>query len=173
MKGFERKIEVTSNCVIALVALLIGVVLVKNHVLPSKAPALISAGMKMSIAGVDWAANGKTLVLALQKDCKFCSASAPFYRRLIQDAQEHGAVHLLAVLPSKDAESRDYLGGLGVSLSEVRQAELGAIHVQGTPTLILVDSKGTVERVWIGQLPSQGEKEMIEAVFAGNAVSQR
>ena len=165
MKGLERKIQVASNCAIVLVAILLGVVLVKNHLVPHKAPALISPGMKISLAGVDWAANGKTLVLALQKDCKFCSASAPFYQRLIHDAREHGKVHLLAVLPSNDVESRDYLGRIGVSISEIRQAELSAIYVQGTPTLILVDRHGIVQRVWIGQLPSQREREVTNAVL--------
>src|SRR5215831_616561 len=119
VKNLERRIEIISNCAIALVAILLGVVLVKNYILPHEQPALVSSGMKISIPGVDWAANSKSLVLALQKDCKFCSASAPFYRRLIHDAQEHGGVHLLAVLPNNALDSRDYLDRIGVSISEI------------------------------------------------------
>jgi hypothetical protein len=38
------------------------------------------------------------------------------------------------------------------------------LKVSGTPTLLLLDSKGRVERAWIGQLNPQGEKELIATV---------
>lgn len=148
-------------------AILLGVVLIKTQLLPHQSPLSISPGMRISLGGVNWSANEKTLVLALQEDCHFCSESAPFYRRLVQESVAHGSVHLLAVLPNQDSESRNYLSRLGVAIPDIRQAQLSSIHVQGTPTLILVGNTGAVERVWIGQLPSDQEQEVIKAVSVG------
>ncbi len=165
MTNFTRKVEVAANCAIVLVAILLGVVIIRDRFIAPKQVSTISPGAKIPITDVDWSAHGETLVLALQKGCHFCLESAPFYRRLAGEVAQHGKVRLLAVLPGELTESKAYLESLGVPVTEMRRLPLSAIPVRGTPTLILVDHKGVVQRVWAGQLPPEKEAEVLAAVL--------
>jgi hypothetical protein len=49
----------------------------------------------------------------------------------------------------------------GVSVEAVFNQQLSSIQVSGTPTLFLVDAKGSIEHSWIGELNPQGEKDVI------------
>ena len=128
---------------------------------PPKAPPPIAAGTKLAIADVDWANNGSTLVVALQKGCHFCSESAPFYQRLVQDTKDKNGLKIVAVLPQTTDEGKQYLDSLKVPIADVKQAQLSTFGVSGTPTLILVDAKGQVVNSWVGRLPPDGEAEVM------------
>ena len=54
-------------------------------------------------------------------------------------------------------EGRKYLEGQGVQVDDVKRATLNAIGVIGTPTLLLVDGKGTVAQIWEGKLQPDQE----------------
>lgn len=126
------------------------------------AVAPIPTGMKVSLNDADWGKYGQTLLLVLQKDCHFCTESAPFYQRLEREMARNSNVRLVAVLPNTVDESKKYLGDLGLSIHEVRQASLSSLGVGGTPTLILVDGTGKVEASWVGQLPPGKETEVLK-----------
>ena len=162
-----KKVEVLANVVIIIVALLVGVALIKQRLLTDPtgkdSRALIkeiSAGSNVSIPGMDWQKNGKTLLLAIAPGCHYCSESAPFYQRLARETAD-GKAKLIAVLPTPDSEGRKYLKELGVNISEVKQVSLDSIGVTGTPTLILVNEAGVVTRAWVGQLPYDQEAEVL------------
>ena len=175
MKSLAKTVEVTANVAIVLVAALLAVVLVKNYLLKPAAPAAapppkIAAGTKLSLPGVNWSGNKRTLVLALSSNCHFCSESAEFYRRLNHETSNRGDARLLAVLPQETGEGRAYLEKLGVTVDEVRQASLDSIGVVGTPTLLLVNDEGSVTASWVGKLPSAKEGEVLDALL-GHTVS--
>src|SRR4051794_5736116 len=100
MSAIYKKIELLSNIAIIVVAIIVSVVLVQRFFFAGtvQKPKQIAVGSKISLPGVDWDKNGKTLVLALQKGCHFCSESAPFYQRLAQASAVKG-IQLIAVLP--------------------------------------------------------------------------
>jgi len=160
-----KKIELIANVAIIALAVLVGAVLVQKFFFSKNVPSgtarpTIAVGSKLDLPGVDWAQNHKTLVLALQKGCHFCSESAPFYQRLVQGAAAKN-VKLVAVLPQNLADSREYLNTLALPVIEIRQAQLGSLNVSGTPTLILVDDKGQVAASWTGKLPTDKESEVL------------
>jgi hypothetical protein len=158
------KLETLANLSTILVSLLLSIVLVKVFLLPVGRPAA-SAGrpqvakgtsLKGSLPGVDWAKNGRTLVLAISTRCHFCTDSAPFFQRISKE--KPADTKLLAVLPQTVDESQKYLEKEGVRVDDVKQAQLDSIKVSGTPTLLLVDTAGTVAEAWVGKLePSQEE----------------
>jgi len=169
----HRKIELATNIAIMIVAALLCVVLVKNHLLsspPAPTPnGLIAnnqiqpqAGAKLSVPGIDWAENGQTLLLVLSTTCHFCSESAPFYQRLLKERND--SVRTIALLPQSVSESKDYLNDLGISVDEVKQASLKSINVRGTPTLLLVDGNGAVVNEWVGRLPLDQEAEVLRLI---------
>lgn len=161
LSTLSKRIEVIANVAIIVVALLIVGVIVQRFFLARRAaPPTITVGSKVGLAGVDWQQNHRTLVLALQRGCRYCAQSASFYQRLTQVAPTKG-VKLVAVLPQPPAEGHEYLSSLAVSITDIRQSPLDGLNVSGTPTLILVDDKGLVVASWVGKLPSDKEAEVL------------
>lgn len=167
MSKINQRVELVANLCIIVVAALLAVVVAQKYVFNSSAapgePAESrpAVGGKINLPGVDWSRKPKTLVMVLQKGCHFCSESAPFYKRLSESVRDKG-VQLVVVLPNVSEESAPYLDGLGLSGVEVKQMSLNELQVGGTPTLILLDGKGEVTRYWVGKLPSEKEKEVLE-----------
>jgi thiol-disulfide isomerase/thioredoxin len=173
--------QVAANVAIIVAATLLSAVLIKSYIIakpgspdgPTQAsnaivgatrPAVdvqIQPGTKISLSGVDWAKNGRTLLLAVSDKCHFCSESAPFYQRL---ASRHGKIRLVAILPQPVDEGKKYLDGLNVSVDEIRQAPLTLLGIRGTPTLILVDNSGAVIQAWRGKLTTDKEAEVVASV---------
>lgn len=165
--GILKKTELLANVAIIVVALLLGVVLVKRYLLPAgdggarAVDPRVPAGTRASLPDVDWAKNGRTLLLVLSKDCRYCTESAPFYQRLARETAGRSDVHLIALFPHEAAEGRKYLDGLGVPVGDVRQATPSGTGASATPTLILVDGRGVVKNSWVGKLAPAEESEVL------------
>lgn len=172
-----KRTELLANITIIVLALLLGGVIVKKYLLPGgeaadarRADPRIPAGTKATLPGVDWAKNGRTLVLVLSRDCHFCTESAPFYQRLTRETAGRPDVHLVAVFPQEVSEGRKYLDGLNVSIQEVRQASPSSTGAGGTPTLILVDGSGVVQNSWVGKLAAPEESEVLNRLTGNSPV---
>jgi hypothetical protein len=165
MNNLNKRIELLANVAIIVVALLIAGVLVKRYLLPQaespQARARIQPGTKLSVPGVEWGKNERTLLLVLSTSCHFCTESSPFYQRLAREKAKKGGVGLVAVLPQSVGESQKYLNDLGVSVDDIKQAGLDAVHVRGTPTLIMADRTGAVVESWVGKLQAEAEGEVL------------
>lgn len=166
-----NRLENLANLSTILVSLLLSAVLIKVFLLPQSGPgpgpAQARAGMniKQSLPGVDWAKNKRTLVLAISTQCHFCTESAPFFQRIQKDRPKD--LKMVAVLPQAVDEGRKYLEGQGVQVDDVKQATLNSIGVIGTPTLLLVDGKGTVAQVWEGKLKPDQEGGVLAVLKKG------
>ncbi len=157
------KLEMAANIAIIVVAIMIGFVVVRNYLYKpaSMKPSAPAAGTKLSLPDVYWANSNKTLVIALQEGCGYCSESAPFYQRLVTEASSRN-VPLIAVLPQPVEVGKKYLSDLKVSINEVRESPLKSLGVQATPTLLLVNNKGEVTEAWLGKLSPEKESEVLE-----------
>jgi hypothetical protein len=118
-------------------------------------------GKRLALPGVDWEKNQRTLVLALQSNCRFCADSAPFYQRLMEQRSRFGNTRLIAVLPQPVDESKAFLKSLGLSVDEIRQGTLQDVGVRGTPALLLVNSSGIVTEAWGGKLRPEAEEAVL------------
>jgi len=107
-----------------------------------------------------------TLLLAVRKGCRFCDDSMPFYRRLVALRDQHQIdTELVAVFPDSEGEAHGVLKDARLdSIVLASGVPLSRIKVTGTPTLILVDSRGVVSRAWSGELTPDGEEEVIKAL---------
>jgi hypothetical protein len=116
------------------------------------------------LPGYSWSSNAKTLVLALRTSCSYCHASLPFYKQL-GDLERSNALHahILAVMPADASVGSSFLAKDDVEVQAIFSQKLDVFKVSGTPTVLLVDSGGRVERTWVGQLTPQLEKEVIRA----------
>ncbi|HEY6349213.1 MAG TPA: hypothetical protein VI636_07370 [Candidatus Angelobacter sp.] len=155
-----KKIEMVANIAIIIAAIAVVLIFVRNYMQKSGLPPTIATGTKLALQNVNWQSSEKNLVLAVSTTCHFCTESAGFYRQLVsQCKQQH--VHTIAVLPQAIPEAESYLKNEGVTVDEVRQAALPDLKINGTPTLLLVDSGGIVRSVWEGKLPDDQEKDVI------------
>jgi len=172
MSAIGSKIEMAANIAILIVSILMGVVLVQRYILaPSNpAPPTVSAGTAVSLPDVDWAGNGRTLLVAIQEGCHFCSESAPFYQRLVREASNNH-VPVVAVLPQAIESGQKYLNDIKVPINNIRQAPLKSIGVGGTPTLLLVDNTGKIVTGWIGKLAPDKEAEVLSKLNCNNCDS--
>jgi hypothetical protein len=107
-------------------------------------------------------ASHETLVLAISARCSFCEASLPFYARLA--SADTDAVRIVAVLPESDSEARGFVKRIGSDLTALTGQNFRDLRIEGTPTLILLDSKRKVEKVWTGKLSSGQEQEVLKTV---------
>lgn len=161
---------------IALVLVSIGVVVIKHYWHPRRSAGpptdyTVPTGSKVSLPDIDWEKNGQTLLLVLDTGCPYCTASVPFYQQIARETAHNRRVQLIAAFPQEISKSKQYLNELNVPIDEVRKSSLNALGVKGTPTLILINSKGEVLRSWPGQLSPEQEKEVLLKIGSLNASS--
>ena len=104
-------------------------------------------------------------MLALKPDCPYCERSVPFYRRLAaREPENRLAVHLLALVSSDAARTREYAASRQLGMQFQSDIDFSKIKVLGTPTLVLVDPNGRVRKAWIGQLTPAEEAEVFTLI---------
>jgi len=129
----------------------------------SARPHTFLQGQALSSNEIDWSHQTKTLLLAFQVGCPYCSASAPFYRRL-WDVTHRKGIPLIAVSPQPVGRSGRYLKEFGVNTSSLKQLDLAGFGILNTPTLLLVDTHGVVVQSWIGQLDPATEEDVLKTL---------
>ena len=162
----NSKVELAAYVTIIILALVSSTVLIKRFLMDGgQGPrdTRIAVGTKVSLPGLDWSGNKRTLVLAVSAGCRYCTESAPFYRRISTEASNQDGVGLVAVLPQPIDEARRYLSELGVSIESV-SGRLDTLGVSATPTLLLVDRDGAVRKSWVGKLPESAEAEVLASL---------
>jgi thioredoxin-related protein len=129
-----------------------------SHHAPQRLQAKAMIGSTVKLPNVDFGQRGKTLLIVISPTCHFCRDSEPFYRELANTASLK--THLLAVLPVSQSEAETYVHASISPSLEIVSASLGQINVQATPTLLLVDSQGKVEKAWVGKLDDASQRQV-------------
>lgn len=184
VRSLSRALEIAANFATLLAAVLLSALLVRNYFLPgsSSRPTqgqsvprnpndLATTGTDLSkrLAGVNWSANGRTVVLALSTYCHFCSESAPFFRRMREVVGKD--VKLVGVFPQPVTTAETYLKREGVRLDQVRQVSLEQLGVAGTPTMLLVNGNGIVAQTWVGKLAPEKEGEALRIILGARSAA--
>jgi rhodanese-related sulfurtransferase len=120
---------------------------------------LLKLGEVVSVPDVDWRESQSTLVFALSASCRACADSASFYRALLNQ-NGNGRWQAVAVLPQTLDVATAYMHSRGYLIEKVRQMDLAAIGLSGTPTLLLVDNQGRLLQQWIGRLSPEEEADV-------------
>lgn len=111
LTGISKKIEIAANLAIVVVACLLAIVLIKSYLLPnsgqrSEGQSNNTERLKLPVVSsvdIDWKQNRQTLLLAVSSNCRFCTESAPFYKKLAE--QKHNT-RLVAILPQSVSEGK-------------------------------------------------------------------
>jgi hypothetical protein len=168
-KKLKDLLNVATNIVVVLFAIVAIGVLVKNYFAPpgAKATVAIKRGSVFpEIPGVDYKQASRTLILALNVDCRYCTRSVPFYNSLATAQHENsGQSNIVAAFINQDAELvKSYSGEKQLLVQAISGVDLDKLGVQTTPTLVLVDSSGRVLDSWRGELKADGEREVFTAL---------
>lgn len=167
MATVYKRVELAANLAILVVALILASVVIKRYFWSNNSnnvPQLtqVKVGDKLAVTNIDWRVTDNTLVLVLQKGCRYCDESADFYQRLVKALEGRSDFRVLAVLPQTESESREYLNKLGVSPGNIVQASPASFGVSGTPTIMLVNQTGQVKGIWRGKLSGEQEAKVTE-----------
>lgn len=168
-KQLKSILDVATNIVVILFAVVAIGVLVKNYFAPQgvKTSVVITKGSIFpEIAGVDYRQTPRTLILALNVHCRYCTRSVPFYNSLAVARQENAhQVNIIAAFINKDpALVNSYVDEKQLSVQAIAGVDLDKLGVHSTPTLILVDSAGKVLDTWSGELQPDAEREVFTAL---------
>lgn len=111
--------------------------------------------------------KGKLLLIALQSGCRFCKESIPLYKDLLSESNSINA-KIVFVFSEPLSNAKAYIAEHGLTGAEYRQADFGSIHVEGTPTVILVDDQNRVMNYWIGKLQTGEIADLDKALGVPN-----
>jgi hypothetical protein len=157
----KAKLEAIANVAVIVVALAVGYVVLGRYVPAYRAPRSVEAGNRLAkLPGLEWNQHRRTLVLALNTGCHFCEQSVPFYQKLA-DRSDGSDLDIVAVFPNDAEMVRQFMAKDNLRIRSVAEVPLGKLRVNATPTLILVDANGRVERSWVGMLSSQEEIDLL------------
>ena len=158
----KAKLEAIANVTVIVIALAVGGVVLTRYAVSYRAQRWVAVGDHLAkLPGLDWSQHRRTLVLVLNTGCHFCQDSVPFYRKLTQAADD---VQLVAVFPNEAEAVSQFTAHEALSIRSVPAVPLENLHVNATPTLVLMDAEGRVERVWVGVLTSRQETDLLKLV---------
>ena len=168
-KRLKSILDVTTNIVVILFAVIAIGVLVRNYFAPQSvknSAAITKGSIFPEIAGVDYKQTPRTLILALNVDCRYCTRSVPFYNSLADARQENaGQVNIIAAFINKDpALVKSYADEKQLSVQAIAGIDFDKLGIHSTPTLVLIDSAGKVLDSWTGELKPDGEREVFTAL---------
>ncbi len=123
-----------------------------------------------SVGGFSLVSDRRELLVVMRSNCRFCASSMSFYRQVAERRAE-GAYRLtiVAVAPEDDADVVALLDQNEFGPDRVVKVRPDSLRVRVTPTLVLVNASGVVERIWEGALSEADEQEVLEAVLATDA----
>jgi hypothetical protein len=121
----------------------------------------VQTGIPVSIADVDWKLSRETAVLVLSTHCSYCVDSTAFYRE-ISKRRKSGALRLDAVFTDELSAGKTFLSRHNLDVDQVLHQPLEGTGFKGTPTLLLVDTLGTLVEAWAGKVPSSVEETVLQ-----------
>jgi hypothetical protein len=120
--------------------------------------------IRAKLTHVNFARADKTLLLVVHSECKFCAASFPFYRTLLERRQTtNSSVRFVGVSTEPTEDLKAYFTKSAALPDEFVSIDKGT--PVATPTLVLVDRSGTVMREWTGLLDAKAQAELTGMLF--------
>jgi len=75
--------------------------------------------------------------------------------------------------PEPPQVTRSLLDNAGVEVENVNQADLPALGIIATPTILVVNSKGVVIHQFVGRLSDREERRMTSLLYTSSGTGQR
>jgi hypothetical protein len=117
--------------------------------------------------GRSWAQRSRSIVIATSATCPACSADQVFEEELFRRAKSLGlpVFFLLSAEPNEDILARHLAG----ENKYVFRADLSAIGVSRTPTILAVDGTGRVLAIRIGTIAPADQEKYVDELLLGTS----
>jgi len=159
MKMWAQRLEIVTNiAILGMLCLLLAAFLWRFWHSPQPRGQHSLVGTRLDIPQVR--RSPMSIVLAIDSRCRYCTESAPFYRRLTNAASSK-RVNTIAVLPQAESVASQYLSEKALRFDTIVSLPLETIGVRNTPSVILVDSNGNVMAAWVGKLSEAQESDVM------------
>lgn len=173
---YFRILNITANSLLILMGVLLITLLAYRALyqpsLDSLGAELIKKGDELrGLQEVDFKQTRNTILLAMDANCRFCTASIPFYQKLIDKSRQNSAVRIVALFINKNEEVENYLRENDLAVEFIPNVDLVKLKVDTTPTVIWVDANRKIVGSYQGFLPEKQEIaffELYEKKLSGN-----
>jgi hypothetical protein len=164
------KLETATHIFLIALCCLAGGLLIEQRFFsePDSAPTVGNlVGREVKLPGADWQSAPVSVLLQISSTCHYCNDSMPFYRQLMA-ARQSSTAKIPVIVASADAVTvmQQHLADEQVGVDKVLHSRMEGFGTV-TPTVYIVDSKGMVKRVFVGELNSSGQKELLSIVERG------
>lgn len=175
---WRRNLEIITNLAVLISCVAAAALLIRSRTTASSYPSralastipsgIVRGGTFPAIAGVEFDAADRTLILALNTGCHFCEESLPFYKRLPSHASQTGTgTQVVAIFPNETDEAREFLTAGNLEFRVLGRQDFAKLGIEGTPTLILLNRDGKVQSVWRGELSASDQDKVLSAIASG------
>jgi len=174
LKGrVKNYLEIGTNIAIVVVAVAVLGTVIRNYLSnrkPAPYPNALKRGSVMAdVKGAELNKYPRTLILALSTQCRYCTQSVPFYKRLLQaNAQVGGQINIIALFPESREQVEEYTTQNQLQLKTVSLVDHHKVNIEIVPYLVLVDSNREVLETWFGKLSQDDEEDVIKTVLKNN-----
>jgi hypothetical protein len=171
--GNSKLERVTHICLIAVCLVALGMLLERRFVPKAASPSMEATekaliGKHIAAPGRDWKTSQVNAVLYMSTNCHFCQESTSFYREITDVKRPRRQGVSLSVLSQESPEMmKEYLAKEHIGIDGVYKLPPSIAGLMGTPTWLILDSDGTIRRVFIGKLDASREKELLKVLNAG------
>ncbi len=173
-ESLRKKLDVAANVAIIVFAAIIAIVLIRQQINRRADAKRVAAAEELQSAlnpgrqiqppiGYDWNQHNRTLLMALRYGCIHCEKNMSFYRKVKARVDKAGLnTSLLSIFPDDSFVAQHDLDTHGLNgLPYIANVNFVELHVFGTPTLLLIDNKGTITHSWLGELSEHDQEEVI------------
>jgi hypothetical protein len=116
-------------------------------------------GDPIALRGIDWQANDRTMIFALQPNCGPTEDTLPLVRDILASILD-SRIHAVLLSPHTLTEARAMAADYHLAFSDVRQQPFASLKIPGSPTLLLVDNRGRLVQAWVGALSRSAEDDI-------------
>jgi hypothetical protein len=158
-----RRIEIAANIGILAIVGIALILFVLPFIIRGQKPVerAIAVGTRLDLPGITITDARRSVLLILSTECRFCTQSMPFYRRLSSE-RRHLDFALFAAFPEPPTEAGAYVRASSLNVDGLIRAKPSELHATATPTVVFLDRDRTVLASWVGRLPAKVERAVFE-----------
>lgn len=159
-------IEAASNIAVVVVAVVVLASFARSYLRATPRVVLQGGLLKGSqfpqLPGVDFRKSQKTLLVAMDSKCDYCSESLPFYKNLADSLRgRSNDARMIAVFPSAEEETKRYAQQSQLNVDTIFGLDFKMLNLSALPAMILIDNNGRLLDFWIGKPSKDTEKQIL------------
>ncbi len=127
-----------------------------------KVPALVGVGLQGEELNLTYPSPAQTVLFFFSSDCPACEENLDFWKKLYQN-HSSGRLRIFGATNSDRAETEEFVEKFQLAFPVIVVSDLSLLDkykVEAVPQTMLIDTSGTVQKVWPGTLSEYNQKEI-------------